>query len=619
MHEFQVSKETFCAGTLNWVKSNIGEFDPTAHKGNGNLRLKALSELLFLCSLYKRKFKVLRPPFDEFVTYGVEVVRRVNYADGMHRNPELILPYSIIYKSLRECGVTLEGQKGVIQSMLGIGLPMATEDNPYRKMELRYALEDGGFRGLPPSIRTLFRGTSLCTTLRDTPPVLSFRLEQIYGLTHVVFYLTDFGLSTKTWVPKVESLRWLVSAMLGIQTLERNWDAVAELLMCCNFLDYFPSPLYRHAWTGLFKAQKSNGSLTDNFFDEKKFESMGAPERDRYYFDQHYHTTIVSAAAAFLTDDRNVNRKEDQFYAMHGYTLPDCATAVARARDWVFRTYADRSGRLSLPSLLHVLMGEWVAALRVGDRRRERRPAFYARIHDEIEGLIRISPNAVDDCDPALVLLGEGILRMSGLGIPEFELLASSSSEALRSNRSSVGLGVSLFPVTHLLESLGFEPNPRPARDREWEVAVDYESEASEALVRTLANYVSRKTSFGSRELQTRDPRLMNRIRGDLAMLTFYHLHHYKLEEGLVLVRAMNHAGMDASKSLKESIDFVLAQQKDDGSFGFYADEIALIRRSDPEFDDLERITLPTTVSAMWTISEAARGGLSLFNSIRTK
>ena len=614
-HEFGARKDTLTANALNWVRLNLREFDPTTHKVNQNLRLKALSELLFMSSLYKRRFKTMRPPMDGFVAYGVEVIRRMTYVDGIHRKPELVLPYSIMYKSLRECGLEAEILKGVIQSMLDIGLPMATEDNPYRKMELRYALENGRFNHLPPPIQTLFRNTSLNTSLRDTPPVLSFRLENIYGLTHVVFYLTDFGFSTKSNIPNIASLRWLVSTMLGVQTLERNWDTVAELLMCCSFLNYFPSPLYLQAWTALFKAQKSNGSLTDNFFDVKKFDSMDVAEKGRYYFEQHYHTTLVCAAAAFLTDDRSL-KKTDAFYTIHGYPTPNCATHLARAREWVLRTYTDRSGRLGLSSLLYILVGEWVASVVAGDWHRERSRSLYLRIHSEMQRVIRSDSTSVGACDPALVLLGEGILRKFRLRVPDFELLASKSADALKDNES-VNQRLSLFPVMHLLESLGFEVNARPGRDQKQELTTVYESELSGERLHDLANYISKATSFGYYGFRAESSQV-DKIRGDLAALTFYHLHHYQLEDALLLIRAMNHAGMSSSKTFEEGVDFMLAQQRDDGSFGFYADEIELIRKSDPGLDPIEKLTLPVTISAVWTMSEATKGGFSLFNSIRT-
>jgi hypothetical protein len=608
--EFQARREHFCQKALAWVKANLAEFDPGVHRVNQNLRLKALSELLFTCSLYRRRFGRLPSPLDGFVAHGVEATRRTDYVDSIHRKPELVLPYSMIYKSLRDCGTELGDLKDAIQSMLDIGLPMATEDNPYRKMELRYALEGGGFRRLPPPVRTLFGATSLHTSLRDAPPVLSFKLDHVYGLTHAVFYLTDFGLSARGRIPDASSLRWLVTAMLGLQTLERNWDAVAELLLCCDSLGYFPSAVYRQAWGSLLEAQKGDGSLTDNFFDAKRFESMGDPERSRYYFEQHYHTTIVCAAAAFLADAGSPKTGETILAGSTRGQRRDCAGQVGRARDWMLRTYEELQGALDLPSLLYLIVGHWGAAAALGSRRKGSR-AFYARVHRDLLRTIRGSPTSVDGCDPALALLGEGILRKAGLGVPAFERLAKDSAAALEGYDPSADKGLRLFPVAHLLGSLGFEV-------RMWAdgVEVDDGIKAPESF-QSLANYVSQATSFGSREFRPRNARLAEKVRADLTTLAFHHFHHYRLEEGFLLVRAMNHAGMNGWKPFKEAIDFALAQQKEDGSFGFYAEEARLIRKSDPGFDPLVRTTLPVTVSAIWTAAEATVEGFSLFNSIR--
>jgi hypothetical protein len=172
-----------------------------------------------------------------------------------------------------------------------------------------------------------------------------------------------------------------------------------------------------------------------------------------------------------------------------------------------------------------------------------------------------------------------------------------------------------MFPIMHLLESLGFELNARSTRDQKQELRTDYEDELCGERLRDLANYVSKSTSFGRYSLA--ESSQADEIRGDLIALTFYHLHHYKLEEALSLIRAMNHEGASSSKPFEEALDFVLAQQRDDGAFGFYANEIELIRKSQPGLDPIEKLILPITMSAVWTISEATKGGFSLFNSIR--
>ena len=358
---FESEKERFCRNALGWIQSNLQEFDPR-NKVNRKLRIKALSELLLVSYLHKRRFKTLAPPFKEFVSFGLDVVQKMKYPDGIHRRPELVLPYSIIYKSLSGCGTNPGTLKEDIQSMLDVGLPMASEDNPYRMMELRYALEDGDFKHLPPTSSSLYRNTSFHRALNDTPPILSLGLDQVYGLTHLVFYLTGFGFSRGS-VQRLASLRWLVSAQLGLQTLERNWDAVAELLMCCSFLRYFPSPFYRSAWSSLLKAQKIDGSLTDNFFDVRNTRAWRSPKTGRIIS----NSTITPR---WWPRPQPSSRKKGTWReaipstpASRRQQLPDYAGRMKRARAWLLKKYLDQSRDLELSSLLYVLVGDWIFRL----------------------------------------------------------------------------------------------------------------------------------------------------------------------------------------------------------------------------------------------------------------
>ena len=197
---------------------------------------------------------------------------------------------------------------------------------------------------------------------------------------------------------------------------------------------------------------------------------------------------------------------------------------------------------------------------------------------------IHDSPAAVEACDPALVFLGEGILRKFNLGVADFELLASRSADALKSDPRLDSRESHFFPVRYLLESLDFklDGSGQLKNSKEGPEVFDYERGVSEESLLTLVNYVSMITSFGSLRFRAEESRFADETRANLAALTYYHLLHYKLDEGLMVVRAMNYAGMNSSKPFEEAIKYILAQQREDGSFGFYAEEVELIGKSDP-------------------------------------
>ena len=62
-------------------------------------------------------------------------------------------------------------------------------------------------------------------------------------------------------------------------------------------------------------------------------------------------------------------------------------------------------------------------------------------------------------------------------------------------------------------------------------------------------------------------------MKANLVELTYHRLFRYNLEEAFMLIRAMNHPGLASSKAFEEAIMYILAQQRSDGSFGFYADQ----------------------------------------------
>ena len=78
----------------------------------------------------------------------------------------------------------------------------------------------------------------------------------------------------------------------------------------------------------------------------------------------------------------------------------------------------------------------------------------------------------------------------------------------------------------------------------------------------------------------------------------------------------MNYLGMQKLRYFKDSLDFILWQQRPDGRFGFFAPEVSCIRNKDPKFNEKRCLYLPITVSAMWTIAEILDPKFSVYHSI---
>ncbi len=238
-------KKNFLVNALNWIEINITEIEKILEPKNYNFYLKAASELLLLCVLYKRKIGTHNRFTSLVVSYISKLLYQMDFLYLVSRNHQLFPSYVITYVSLYECGVDLK-LKDVFQKLINRRSPFLLDLKSFQKMDLCYTLDRLDFKHSLPKIESLFKKTILARN----PPILELSLDDVYALTHTVFYLSDFGFSgIKTLSDKQISLIcWLISSLLGIFTVEKNWDIVGELLICCKCLNYHPFPLYNLAW-----------------------------------------------------------------------------------------------------------------------------------------------------------------------------------------------------------------------------------------------------------------------------------------------------------------------------------------------------------------------------------
>src|SRR5205823_9188265 len=103
----------------------------------------------------------------------------------------------------------------------------------HRRMELRYALDLGGFPHRLPSYTQLCRGTLLGNDEFDVTQLVD---TDAYVLTHLLFYLADMGRRPLAFLPRpvVARARRLVRLLLSVYLRRRNWDIVGELLVAAR-------------------------------------------------------------------------------------------------------------------------------------------------------------------------------------------------------------------------------------------------------------------------------------------------------------------------------------------------------------------------------------------------
>lgn len=242
------------------------------------------------------------PQFERAVAHLEAQVRKPEYSFNMVRRLNLFPFYLTTLVGLEACGKRFPEHRFALQRVLDFGHVAAIERTSWGQIDLRYFLDDGGFTHTIPDYQLLYRVSSIY----EPAPITHMRDLDVYALTHILFFMANFGRRDLRPIlaERFERTREEVTLLLGIYTYEKDWDLVAELLICCLCLDYRPSPLFELGWQGLLTAQEPDGKIMMKTFDHES-PALADPETaSAYYFKNAYHSTLVGLFAAMMEFDR---------------------------------------------------------------------------------------------------------------------------------------------------------------------------------------------------------------------------------------------------------------------------------------------------------------------------
>lgn len=124
--------------------------------------------------------------------------------------------------------------------------------------------------------------------------VLAGTREEVYGLTHLLFYLTDFGSHGPVeFARPVEAVLADIEALL-LRFLEaEDYDLSGELLMAWPLLNVPWSPTATFAFRVLSSVEDEVGLLPCGNVDLERLNALDGADRARYALATAYHTAFV--------------------------------------------------------------------------------------------------------------------------------------------------------------------------------------------------------------------------------------------------------------------------------------------------------------------------------------
>jgi hypothetical protein len=287
---------------LNWIAKNRAHFSMRSEPSVCPLALQMLSELATLY-VYLRGW-----PLNSIVdpNWFLETVRDfiiANVEDKLYQESfrrqvgysrHLLLPYLL----LRATGYRNDVIEEAIELLEAFSCLEIPEVAPYRRMDQMHALWKSGLRGAPA-----WSDLYADTVAARWSCLSTFQKPEAYALTHVMFYLTDFG-NQPVPLPaqEVEILIGKFTALLIRYLRIGEWDLVGELLIGLRVLKCEDGPLVLAARHALSKARRPDGGIPGSLASARLAKATGdAQAAEAQEFRLCYHTTIVSAIYNAIT------------------------------------------------------------------------------------------------------------------------------------------------------------------------------------------------------------------------------------------------------------------------------------------------------------------------------
>jgi len=286
---------------LSWLNVEIGHFDPFCHADvPPEAEQTAMVEVALTAMTLLRR----SPDYSDRASPAVwlDAVAAAYLRPGFHQtlfrgHKHAFSGHLLLWLALsphRRLPVT----RDQIQELIDLDDVIAIERLPFRVLELRYLLDLGSFRHNLPDFDAL---TDRCLIATRFNPIDALD-DDIYGLTHAAFYLSDFGARDALQGKHADYVRQATRMLLAMMVRRRHWDLVAELLLTLYCLGAEENQLTKMAWCALADAQIPDGSIPEN-----PGGGLVVTTDPHARFLALYHRTLTALLAAALSWRRTSN------------------------------------------------------------------------------------------------------------------------------------------------------------------------------------------------------------------------------------------------------------------------------------------------------------------------
>ncbi len=293
-------QDAILARCADWVIANLAAFSPPTRRedeacGDPGLgpKRKALGELCVafdVLQLYAaRRLPDARDAILDWITAQTKAPY---FFEHMYRKPESFAFYNSVHASLRKAGRRQAEIEHWLKLQCAGGLLEYIERTPWQTIATKFGLEQSGLPdALPPYPELVAR-----SIVARFPYLSQAREMDIYALTHVIMFTTNFG--ARPFDDRYRAaMAETVLHLILMSIIRGDADIVGELLICALCLNVSEDWRVAEGWRFLYGALHATGAILDHRYvaGERLDDSPFEP-----FFASNYHPTLVALMAACL-------------------------------------------------------------------------------------------------------------------------------------------------------------------------------------------------------------------------------------------------------------------------------------------------------------------------------
>lgn len=281
--------------TLAWLEARLPEFsiDRNAQQTNAlqasmPWRIKPLGELILLL-LVLRRYRQDQIAVRRLTQWAVSEARSFDWHALAAYDPSAAAPIAMVADFFIEMNEPLPFERTYFSTLMASGYFDGMDRLPYREMDLNYCLARMGYQSAMDKLAELFA----CTAFGRGQLLSRYSIDDMYSLTHALFYLTDFGFQPLHRVLDAGTIARLRRDLLGLIVImirTDNCDVLGELLIDWVFCGWTPtdieSKLFALAFEKMLSQVAPSGAVPP---------TTSVAEAPVEQFADLYHTTLVAA------------------------------------------------------------------------------------------------------------------------------------------------------------------------------------------------------------------------------------------------------------------------------------------------------------------------------------